>query len=121
MSKKLLAIIFLIVVAAGAGVWYYVNHLQRTPIEKILASPQKFEGKEVTIEGLVTDRTSFFVVLKFFKLKDKTGEIIVLTKQGLPHVKSTVSVRGKIDEAFPVGDQKFLVFVAEAIEEKGGK
>ncbi len=119
MSKKL--IILLIVIAAGAGAWYYMSHIQHTSIERILASPQKFEGKEVTIEGVVTDRTSFFVVLKFFKLRDKTGEIIVLTKQSLPQVKSTVSVKGKIDEAFPVGDQKFLVFVAESMEEKGGK
>jgi hypothetical protein len=121
MSKKLLAIVFLIIIVAGAGVWYYMNQLRSTPIEKILASPQQFEGKEVTIEGLVTERTTFFVVLKFFKLRDKTGEIIVLTKQTLPQVKSTVSVKGRIDEAFPIGDQKFLVFVAESTEEKGGK
>ncbi len=70
------------------------------------------------IEGEVTDRTGFFVVLKFFKLKDKTGEITVVTKKALPEIKSTVSVKGKTDEAFPIGDQKLLIFVEESIEKK---
>ncbi len=118
MSKKLV-IMFLILLAAGAGTWYYVSHIRHISIEKIIASPQKFEGKEVTLEGVVTDRTSFFAGLKFFKLKDKTGEIIVLTRQSLPQVKSAVSVKGMINDAFPVGKQQFLVFVAESVEEKG--
>ena len=85
-------------------------------IENILSNPKAYEGKVVTIEGEVTDGTAFFVVLKFFKVKDKTGEIVVVTKKSLPELKSDVLVKGKIDEAFPVGDQKLLVFVEESVE-----
>jgi len=36
-------------------------------------------------------------------------------------VKSTVLVKGRIDEAFPLGDQKLVVFVEESVEKKEGK
>ena len=47
-------------------------------------------------------------------LRDKTGEIIVVTKKPLPEVRSKVRVTGKIDEAFSIGDQRLLVFVEES-------
>ena len=56
---------------------------------------------------------------KFYKVKDKTGEIIVVTKRTLPEVTSQAAVTGKIDEAFSVGDENLTVFVEESIEEKG--
>ena len=109
----------MIVLAIAGGVWYYFSRGRPTTIEKILSRPMEYQGRAVTIEGEVTDRTGFFVVLKFFKLKDKTGEITVVTRNSLPEIRSTVSVKGKIDEAFPIGDQKLLIFVEESIEKKG--
>ena len=111
-------IAILIVIAIGGGAWYYFSRVQPTRIEKILQNPMEYGGKVVTLEGEVTDRTSFFVVLKFFKIKDKTGEITVVTRKSLPEVKSKVLVKGRIDEAFPIGDQKLLVFVEESVEKK---
>jgi hypothetical protein len=62
----------------------------------------------------------FFIDVKFFKLRDKTGEIVVLTRgRTLPAIKAKIRVRGRVDEAFPVGDQKFVVFAAESVDEKG--
>ncbi len=119
MVKKVL-IVVLMVMAAGGGAWYYFNRTHHTRIETILGNPKAFEGKEVTIEGEVTDRTAFFTTLKFFRVRDKTGEIIVVTKKALPEVRSTVSVKGNVDEAFPVGDQKLVVLSGEFVEEKGG-
>ena len=115
--KVIIAIVIIIVI--GGGVWYYFSRTHHPTIEKILSNPKAYEGKVVTIEGEVTDRTSFFVVIKFYKVKDNTGEIIVVTKRALPEVRSKVGVKGKIDEVFPIGDQKLLVFVEESIEEKG--
>ncbi len=121
MSRKLVIAVVILIAAAAGVIWYYTSHIQHTRIEKILTSPKEFEGKEVTIEGEVTDRTSFFGELKFFKLRDKTGEIIVLTRRSLPQVKAIVSVKGRIDDSFPVGDQKLLVFIEGSTEEKGVK
>ena len=116
----LLAIVIVIIIAIGGGAWYYSSRVRHAEIEKILSNPREYEGKIVTIEGEVTDRTAFFVVVKFFKVKDKTGEITVVTRRTLPAIKSIVRVKGRIDEVFAVGDQKLVVFVEESIDEKAG-
>ena len=118
MLKKII-IAIVVVIVIGGGAWYYFSQPHHPRIENILSNPKEYEGKVVTIEGEVTERTAFFVVLKFFRVKDKTGEITVVTKKSLPEVRSIVRVKGKIDQVFPVGDQKFLVFVEESVEEMG--
>ncbi len=117
---SLAAILVVILILIGGGIWYYTARVQHAEIEKILSNPKAYEGKEITIEGEVTDRTAFFVGVKFFKVKDKTGEITVVTKRTLPAIKSTARVKGRIDEAFPVGDQKFVVLTEESLDEKAG-
>jgi len=119
MVRKIV-IAVLIVIAICGGAWYYFSLTHHTSIKTVLSNPKAFEGKEVTIEGEVAERTAFFNEVKFFRLKDKTGEIIVVTKKTLPEVRSSVRVKGGTDEAFPVGDQKLVVFVAESIEEISG-
>jgi hypothetical protein len=117
--KVIIAVLICLVI--GGGIWYYFGRTHPIRIEKILSNPRAYEGKVVSIEGEVTDRTGFFIVLRFFKLKDKTGEVTVVTKKSLPELKSKVSVSGRIDEAFPIGDQKLLIFVEESIEKKDSK
>jgi hypothetical protein len=117
-KNAIIAILLAAVIAVGGGAWYYSSRIRHADIEKVLSNPRAFEGKTVTIEGEVTDRTGFFVVLKFFKVKDKTGEITVVTTRTLPAIKSTVRVKGRVDEVFAVGDHKFVVLNEESIEEK---
>jgi aspartyl-tRNA synthetase len=117
---KGIMIAILIVIAIGAGAWYYFSQVHRTDIQKISGNPAAYAGKEVDIEGEVTDRTAIFGALKFYKLKDKSGEMIVVTKKSLPEAKSTVSVKGRIEDAFSLGDQKLVVFVEESVEKKTG-
>jgi len=117
--KAIVATLVAVIIVIGGGVWYYLRQTHRPTIEKILSNPKAYEGKIITIEGEITDRTSFFGVLKFYKVKDNTGEIIVFTKKTLPEIRSRVLVKGKIDQTFTIGDQKLLVFVEESIEEKG--
>lgn len=118
-TKAFIAILLVLAAAAGIGAWYYSSHVSHSPIEKVLDNPRAFEGKTVTIEGDVTDRTAFFNILKFYKVKDKTGEIIVVTKRTPPPSKTKVRVSGRIDEVFAVGDEKLVVLREEAGEEKG--
>ena len=117
-AKKRIIIAILIVIAIGAGGWYYFSQVRPTNIEKIFSNPTAYAGKEIAIEGEVTDRTAFFGDLKFYKLKDKSGEITVITKKSLPEVRSSVSVKGRIDDAFPLGDQKLVVFMEESVAKK---
>ncbi len=107
----------LIAVILGGGAWYYFTQVDHTPIEKILKNPRAYDGKTLTIAGEVTDRTSLMVI-KFFKLKDKTGEITVITKRSLPAIGSKERVKGKVEEAFSLGDQQMLVFVEDAGNKK---
>ena len=109
MTNKIIMAIIIVVVAGAAG-WYYFSQVHTTRIEKIVSNPGAYTGKEVAVEGEVTDRTSFFGTPKFYKVKDKSGEIIVVTEKSLPEVKSTVNVKGKIDDAFSLGDHKLVVF-----------
>ncbi len=117
MIRKVAIGVILIVIIAG-GAWYYYIRTRPTGIEKVLSNPSEYRGKEVTVEGEVTDRTAFFVVINFFKVKDKTGEITVATKRSLPDLKSIVQVKGRVNEAFPVGDRKLLILEEESLNEK---
>jgi len=117
MLKKIIIAISIVIVI-GAGAWYYFSQVHPTSIQEIVNNPNVYTGKELAIEGEVTDRTSFFGVLKFYKLKDKSGEMIVTTRKSLPEVKSGAIVKGKIDDAFALGDQKLLVFIEKSIEKK---
>ena len=117
MLKKIIIAVSIVIVI-GAGVWYYFSQVHSTSIQKIVNNPSDYTGKELAIEGEVTDRTSFFGVLKFYKLKDKSGDVIVITKKSLPEVRSSAIVKGRIDDAFALGDQKLVVFMEASIEKK---
>jgi hypothetical protein len=117
-AKKGIIIAIVIAIAIGAGVWYYFSQVHPTDIEKIISNTAAYTGKEVAIEGEVTDRTALLGALKFYKLKDKSGEIIVVTRKSLPEIRSTMDVKGRIDDAFSLGDQKLVVFVEASVEKK---
>ena len=113
-KKGIIIILILIAIPIGVWVWYHLRQACYPQIEKILSNPKTYEGKVITIEGEVTDRTSFFIVVNFYKLRDKTGEIIVVTQKSLPEVRSKVHVTGKIDGVFRIGNQKLMVFIEES-------
>jgi hypothetical protein len=50
---------------------------------KMIKNPRTYAGSQVTIKGEVTDAGSFFVV-KYFVIRDGTGEIAVVTIRPLP-------------------------------------
>lgn len=107
----------LVAAAIGAGVWYFYRQVAHTPIRNLVENPRDYEGKVLTLEGEVTSRASLFVV-KYFTLKDHTGEIKVVTVRFLPPVGSKVRVRGKIEEAFSIGNLQTLVFVEEYVDKE---
>jgi len=119
MLKKGIIVLIIILILIGIGAWYYLSQVHISQIGSLLSNPKAYAGKVVTIEGEVTDRTSFFGEIKFYKVKDKTGEIIVVTRRTLPELTSLFRVKGKIDQAFPIGDLKLVVFLEDSSEEKG--
>ena len=84
--------------------------LSTTPINKILDNPRDYAGKPVTISGEVTEVFSFLVI-KYFTVKDKTGQIVVVTERPLPNVGAKIVVKGTVEEAFSIGDKRLIVIV----------
>jgi len=87
-----------------------------TPIGDLVESPRKYGGKHLKISGTVTEKNSFLVA-KYFVLKDKTGDIRVMTTRVLPNAGEKVVVHGRLEEAFSLGDFSALVFVEDPKEE----
>jgi len=84
------------------------DSLFTTPIKKISENPRDYVGKTVTVSGEVTRVFSLFIV-KYFVVKDKTGEITIVTEKPLPQVDKKIKVKGTVKEAFAIGDQQLIV------------
>jgi len=79
-----------------------------TKVADILADPRKYDGREVTVSGTVT-KTTNLVFVKYFKVDDGSGEIVVVTERPLPRQGEELRVKGKVNEKFAVGNEHFVV------------
>ena len=113
--KKIVAIVLAGI--AGAVLWFYFTHVQAVPIKDVLDDPGKYQSKPVTISGQVVDRMSL-VLVKYFKLQDKSGEITVITQKALPAIGKKVRVTGTPEQSFVIGKEQLLVFIEQEKEEK---
>ncbi len=109
MKKRLRSwsiLILLCLLLAGCDAFF------STPIAKILEDPRKYSDRSVSVSGEVTEVFSFMVI-KYFVVRDKTGQIAVVTDKTLPRKGAQITVHGKVKEAFSLGDQQLLVLVEE--------
>jgi hypothetical protein len=60
------------------------------------------------VSGEVTQTLSF-VFIKYFKVRDGTGEITIVTEKPLPKIGTKIKVKGTVEEAFSIGDKQLLV------------
>lgn len=104
MVKVILAMALLISLASACG------RLGSTNIGDIVNNPREYADKKVTVSGTVTEVFSFFVI-KYFVIRDETGQIPVVSDKPLPKNGSTLKVTGTVREAFSLGDQQLLVLV----------
>lgn len=79
-----------------------------TDIADIKENPKEYADKEVTIKGEVVSTTNAFF-LKYYTIKDNTGEINVTTKQKLPDENTKVKISGTVRELLKIGDMKMTV------------
>ncbi len=106
-----------LILVAGLGLFLAACSLGTIKIGKILDHPRDYDGKEVTVQGEVTDTYSF-LILKNFKLKDNTGEITVVTTRILPKKGETIKVTGTVQESFTLGAEQSLVIVEKDPNQK---
>ena len=83
-----------------------------TPIREILDEPAKFDGSRVTVAGEVVDSTNL-VVLKFYKVKDASGTIVVVTPRAVPRPGARVRATGTVHQAFAIGKDQLTVLVED--------
>jgi hypothetical protein len=88
-----------------------------TNIGDIVGHPRDYASKEVTISGEVIETFSFFVV-KYFVVRDNSGEISVVTDKPLPAKGEKIKVKGTVKEAFSIGSKTALVLVEASEKSK---
>lgn len=108
MPKEISHYVVLVTIILLAGLLAGCPGVLTTPIGKILENPRDYTGKEVTVSGEVTEVFGFFTV-KYFVVKDRTGEITVVTQKTLPKKGNTVRIKGTVKEAFAIGDSQKIV------------
>jgi hypothetical protein len=107
-TRKYLCLIVGTIVLAGLA----CQTLFPTPIGKIRNDIRDYDGKVVNIQGTVSDVFSL-VFVKYFTVKDKTGEIAVVTSKALPQKGDKVKVTGTVKQAFSIGAQSLTVIVEQ--------
>jgi hypothetical protein len=100
--RMLLLIIFVTLFLYGC------DSLFTTPIRKILENPRNYAGKTVTVSGEVT-RVFSLIIIKYFVMRDSTGEVTIVTEKPLPKIGTKMKVKGTVQEAFAIGDQQLIV------------
>ncbi len=83
-----------------------------TNIGDIKNNPRRYADKTVTVSGDVT-RTFSLLVIKYFTLRDSTGEITVVTQRPMPKEGEHLTVKGTVRETFSLGSETMLVIMEE--------
>jgi hypothetical protein len=66
-----------------------------TRIGRILTDPSRYQNRDVTVEGRVTNSIGAFVA-GVYEVEDETGKIYVLSSKGVPSKGASVKVRGSV-------------------------
>jgi hypothetical protein len=75
----------------------------RTTINRILAEPNRYRQREVTLKGDVT-RSVSLLGRGAYKLDDGTGTIVIVSDSGVPRQGARVKARGRIVDVADVGN-----------------
>jgi hypothetical protein len=110
-EDRIIFIFLVLILILGCG---KSNSITKVTINEVLEHPRKYESKVIQVEGEVTGIFSLFFV-KYFSIKDDTGEIIVMTERILPKKGERIKVKGKVIEAFSIAD-KTLTAIKETQE-----
>jgi hypothetical protein len=85
-----------------------------TKIGDIIANPNTYSGKEISIQGTVGKASWFAVAGKgVYQLGDGTGNIWIVTKQPPPQNGQSVSTKGTVQTLFQLLDQSYGTVIIE--------
>ncbi|HEY7474160.1 MAG TPA: hypothetical protein VH679_04065 [Vicinamibacterales bacterium] len=73
-----------------------------TSINHVLADPSRYRNRDVTINGSVTESVSI-ADRGAYRIDDRSGQLWVVSAQGVPRKGARVSVKGTIRDVFDLG------------------
>ncbi len=80
-----------------------------TKVKTIMTNIEKYDGKEVTIKGVVENPTNL-TITKFFFIDDDSGKKMrVVTKNALPKEGEKLKIKGKVVQRFKVGNFQWII------------
>jgi hypothetical protein len=79
-----------------------------TRINQILADPSRYRDREVRITGAVID--SYSVASRgLYRVGDESGELWVVSSEGVPRKGARVKIQGRVREGFNLGSLGDLI------------
>lgn len=107
--------------AAAGGAWHFfrpdvekaVQQVEKalepgptiTPIRDIATAPRRFDGKEVTVQGVVTGTSELVAsdgrASRFYTLRGEGAEVVVTVRDNLPARGQRLTVTGVVAEGPP--------------------
>ncbi len=86
------------------------SRLFAVDIGAVTSDPRKFDNADVTIAGEVTGTVNV-ILARAYTVRDGTGEILVVTERAVPQQGAHVRVRGRVNQAFALGDRSLVVLL----------
>lgn len=74
-----------------------------TSINRILSDPSRYRNDEVTIRGSVTESVSI-ADRGAYRIDDRSGQLWVISNQGVPRRGARVTVKGTVRDVFDLGN-----------------
>jgi hypothetical protein len=84
-----------------------------TRIGRILADPARYQNRNVTVEGRVTNVVGAFVA-GVYEVEDESGKIYVLSSRGVPTKGARVKVEGNVTPGVNVMGRSFGTTIRES-------
>lgn len=79
-----------------------------TDINQVKQDAELLDNKVVTVGGEVISTTNLLVT-KYYKLKDNTGQIVIISNQELPNKGESLRVKGTVHQYMKIGDTNMTV------------
>ena len=96
------------------GTVLFMTSCEEKTINQIMADPQRYANREVSIVGKVVK--SYSVMGNgVYQVDDGTGKLWVVSKTGVPREGARVAVKGKIRDGYNFGDLGSVLKLPEAI------
>ena len=85
-----------------------------TEIGDVVRNPALYEGKEIKIQGSVSDVVKVpFIEMKMYSLKEKGAEITVITDGPLPAANQKIAVKVRVSSIAIIGGESIGLKVKE--------